>query len=125
MSWGDSGHIPTVVQGKMILRYLEIRLWLTVAVGAGDGCMCVRKSSQTPPCLILSLGDKTGDYLLSKSLANDYSVPQRDRLNLETNKEQDNKQNFTCFSCSIKLVTNYMSLNIGIKTYWKTEGGNT
>lgn len=36
--WGDSGHIPTVVQGQIVFRYVEICLWLTVAcLGAGEG----------------------------------------------------------------------------------------
>lgn len=33
---GDSGHIPTVVQGKTVSRYVEMCLWLTVA-GWGQG----------------------------------------------------------------------------------------
>lgn len=63
---GDSGHIPAVVQGQIVFRYVEICLWLTVVcLGAGEGYACVRKNSQAPPWAILSVGDETGDYLLS------------------------------------------------------------
>lgn len=48
--WGDSGHIPTVVQGQIVFRYVEICLWLTVAcLGAGEGYACACKNSQAPP----------------------------------------------------------------------------
>lgn len=48
--WGDSGHIPAVVQGKMAFRYVEICLWLTVACwGQGKGMYVYAKTHKHHP----------------------------------------------------------------------------